>query len=286
MAGRMEGKVAFITGGARGQGRSHAVRLAEEGADIIVVDLCEQIPEVKGYPLATKEDLEETARQVEALGRRVVAEKADVRDFARLQEVVAQGVAELGGRLDAIIANAGISIGNHWHGFTQEEWQVTIDVNLTGVWNTVRAAAPAMIEAGNGGSIVLVSSTNGIKPGPFAAPYNAAKMGVTALAKTFGMELADHGIRANSIHPGPVDTPLGNRMGAERDEDAETVFGGIVELDAENPGLVAMYSNWKKGNPAFMEPRVVSDAILYLVSDESPWTTGLAMAVDGGTTAY
>jgi SDR family mycofactocin-dependent oxidoreductase len=282
----MEGKVAFITGGARGQGRSHAVRLAEEGADIIVVDICEQIPEVKGYSLANEEDLAETARQVEALGRRVVAEKADVRDLGRLEEVVEQGVEQLGGRLDAIIANAGIAIGNHWHGYTPEEWQVSIDVNLTGVWNTVRASAPKMIEAGNGGSIVLVSSTNGIKPGPFAAPYNASKMGVTALAKTFGMEMADHGIRANSIHPGPVDTPLGNRMGEVQDEGADAVFGGIVALDAENPGLVAMYSNWKKGNPAFMQPRVVSEAVLYLVSDESPWTTGLAMAVDGGTTAY
>ncbi|SEB63078.1 mycofactocin-coupled SDR family oxidoreductase [Rhodococcus koreensis] len=276
MAGRMEGKVAFITGAARGQGRSHAVRLAEEGADIIAVDICETIPQLEGYyPGTTEDDLAETVKLVEKTGRRIVAEKADVRDIARLEQVVKQGVATLGGRLDAIIANAGIAIGNHWHGYSQDEWQVTIDINLTGVWNTVRASAPAMVDAGNGGSIVLVSSTNGMKAGPFAAPYNASKAGVTALAKTFAMELADHGIRANSIHPGPVDTPLGNRAG-----------GGIQELDAENPGLLAMYSNWKKGNPAFMDPLEISNAILYLVSDESTWTTGLAMAVDGGTTVY
>lgn len=287
MAGRMEGKVVFITGGARGQGRAHAVRLAEEGADIITVDVCQPIDGFEAYPLASKDELAETVRLVEGLGRRIVAEQADVRDAERMRDVVEQGAALLGGRLDGIIANAGISIGNHWHSFTQEQWQLILDVNLTGVWNTVRAAAPTMIEAGNGGSIVLVSSSTGIKPGPFAAPYNAAKAGVTALAKTFAMEMADHGIRANSIHPGPVATMMGNRMGLETaPEDSETVYASIVDLDRENPGLVQMYSNWFKGDPSFMEPRVIADAALYLLSDESPWTTGLVMAVDGGTSSY
>ncbi|XKH54277.1 mycofactocin-coupled SDR family oxidoreductase [Citricoccus nitrophenolicus] len=276
MAGRMEGKVVFITGAARGQGRSHALRLAEEGADIIAVDICEPIPGVTEYEGSTPDDLDETVKQVEALDRRIVAEQGDVRDPDRLKQVVDRGVAELGGRLDGIVANAGIDIFNHWHAFSQDDWQTTIDINLTGVWNTVRAAAPVMIDAGNGGSIVLISSANGIKPGPFNAPYNAAKFGVTALGKSFAQEMSRDGVRVNTIHPGPVDTHMA--QGVDR----------IVELESENPGLLAMLNGFPRGDAdgiSLMSPREISNAVLYLLSDESTWTTGLPMAVDGGMSA-
>jgi SDR family mycofactocin-dependent oxidoreductase len=277
MAGRLEGKVAFITGAARGQGRSHALRLAEEGADIIAVDICDEVPGVV-YPAATPEDLAETVTQVEALDRRIVAERADVRDADRLKEVVERGVSELGGRLDAVVANAGIDIIDHWHGFTQEDWDNIIGINLTGVWNTVRAAAPSMIAAGNGGAIVLISSANGIKAGPFNAPYNAAKFGVTALGKSLAMELGKERIRVNTIHPGAVDTHMG-----------QGAAGNIGDLDRENPGLLSMLNGWlpsEDGGLAFMSPREISNAILYLVSDEASYTTGLAMAVDAGMSMY
>src|SRR5690625_3629933 len=258
MAGRMEGKVVFITGAARGQGRSHALRLAEEGADIIAVDICESIPGVTEYDGSTPEDLTETVTQVEALDRRIIAEQGDVRDPDRLKQVVDKGVAALGGRLDGIVANAGIDIFNHWHAFSQDDWQTTIDINLTGVWNTVRAAAPTMIDAGNGGSIVLISSANGIKPGPFNAPYNAAKFGVTALGKSFAQEMSRDRIRVNTIHPGPVDTHMA--QGVDR----------IVQLESENPGLLAMLNGFPQpdGGDAvsLMSPREISNALLYLLS--------------------
>lgn len=277
MTGRMEGKVVFITGAARGQGRAHALRLAEEGADIIAVDICEAIPGVV-YPAATSDDLAETVKQVEALDRRIIAEQADVRDPDRLKQVVDKGVAELGGRLDGIVANAGIDIIKHWHDFTQEDWDNIIGINLTGVWNTVRAAAPVMVDAGNGGSIVLISSANGIKAGPFNAPYNAAKFGVTALAKSFAQEMGKHKIRVNSIHPGAVATAMG-----------EGAAGNIEDLDRENPGLLSMLNGWypsEDGGLGFMTPREISNAILYLLSDESTYTTGLSMAVDAGMSMY
>ncbi|MGC5627586.1 mycofactocin-coupled SDR family oxidoreductase [Georgenia sp. Z1344] len=273
----MEGKVVFITGAARGQGRSHALRLAEEGADIIAMDIAGPVEGFSQYEPASPDDLAQTVREVEALDRRIIAEEGDVRNPDRLKEVVDKGVAELGGRLDGIVANAAIANINHWHAFSQEEWQTTIDINLTGVWNTVRAAAPTMIDAGNGGSIVLISSANGIKAGPFNAPYNAAKFGVTALGKSFAMEMSKQRIRVNTIHPGPVDTLMGN--GA---------MGIIGDLDRESPGILPMANVWPRpeGDPNFMSPREISNAILYLLSDESTWTTGLAMNVDQGMSQY
>ncbi|UNX54219.1 mycofactocin-coupled SDR family oxidoreductase [Georgenia sp. TF02-10] len=272
MAGRMDGKVVFITGAARGQGRSHALRLAEEGADIIAVDICEAIPGVTAYEGATEEDLAETVRQVEALDRRIVAEQADVRDLARLKEVASTGVAELGGRLDGIVANAGIDIFNHWQDFTEEEFRTTIDINLVGVWHTVMAAAPTMLEAGNGGSIVLISSANGIKAGPFNVAYNASKFAVTGMAKSFAQEMGKDRIRVNFIHPGPVDTHMGQ------------VLTAFEKLADDNPGIVSMLNTWLPDT--FMQPREISNAVLYLLSDESSFTTGLSMAVDAGMSQY
>lgn len=273
MAGRLEGTVVFITGAARGQGRSHALRLAQEGADIIAVDICEAIPGVTQYDGATADDLAETVRQVEALDRRIVAERADVRDLARLREVVTAGVAELGGRLDGIIANAGIDIVKNWHEFSEQEFREIIDINLVGVWNTVMAAAPVMIDAGNGGSIVLISSANGIKAGPFNVPYNASKYAVTGMGKSFAQELAKHRVRVNTIHPGAVATDM-----------ATSIMPRFDEIATENQGLTGMLSSWHPDD--FMDPREISNAILYLLSDESTWTMGLAMAVDGGMSSY
>jgi SDR family mycofactocin-dependent oxidoreductase len=210
MTGRVEGKVAFITGAARGQGRSHAIRLAEEGADIIAVDICRDYPTV-GYALATEADLAETVKAVEALDRRIVATQADVRDFAALKAAVDDGAAQLG-RLDIVCANAGICTVQSWDEVTPAVWQDTLDTNLTGVWNTMTAAAPHLIAAG-GGSIICTSSTAGIKGLPFLAPYVAAKHGVVGIARTMANELARHQIRVNTVHPTGVDTPMGTGLG-------------------------------------------------------------------------
>lgn len=268
--GRVEGKVAFITGAARGQGRSHAVRLAEEGADVIAVDICEDVPGTP-YQGARPEDLEETVRQVEALDRRIVSEVADVRDLQKLKAVVEQGVADLG-RLDVIVGNAGIDVLGPWRDITPEIMRDTIDINLIGVWNTVMAGAEHVIAGGSGGSIILTSSANGIKAGPFNIAYNASKYAVTAMSKSFAMEMAKENVRVNSVHPGAVDTDMAN---------------GAMELfdrfEAENPNLMGMFTQWIPGS---MPPREISNAVLWLASDESAWVTGHTLAVDGGMSIY
>jgi SDR family mycofactocin-dependent oxidoreductase len=268
----MDGKVVVITGAARGQGRAHAVRLAEEGADIIAVDICEPIASVTQYDGATPEDLQETVRLVEALDRRIVAERADVRDLARLTEVVRAGVAELG-RLDGVIANAGIDIVRPWDGFTEQEFRDVIDVNLFGTRNTVLATAPVLVEAGRGGSIVLISSSLGLKGGPFNLAYTASKFAVTGMAKTFAAELGRHRIRVNTVHPGPVSTDMARGARAH-----------FPEAAAGNEALVETYANFHPD--AEMDPTMISHAVVYLLSDESTWTTALALAVDGGNTAF
>lgn len=270
MAGRMDGKVVFITGAARGQGRAHAVRLAEEGADIIAVDICGPIPTINQYPLATPDDLQDTIELVEKLGRRIVAEQADVRDLARLKEVVNGGVAELG-RLDGVVANAGVTVMKNWDKVSEEDFRDVIDVNLVGVWNTVMATAPILVEAGNGGSIALISSGNGLKAGPFNLPYTASKFAVTGMGKTFAAELGKHNIRVNTVHPGPVWTDMAKHA------DFEVVAEG-------NENLLSMYANFNTED--WMQPEEIAHAVLYLLSDESQWTTALSMAVDGGVTAY
>ncbi len=205
MPGRVEGKVAFITGAGRGQGCSHAMRLAEEGANVIAVDVLEDYPTVR-YAMSSKADLGETVRAVEALGRRIVAAKADVRDAAELRAALDAGVAELG-RLDIVCANAGIYTVQSWDQVTPEVWQDTIDTNLTGVWNTMVVAIPHLITAG-GGSIIATSSTAGIKGMPFLAPYVAAKHAVVGICRSLANELAGQRIRVNTVHPAGVDTPM------------------------------------------------------------------------------
>jgi len=271
--GRVQGKVAFITGAARGQGRSHALRLAEEGADIIAVDICEDVATVP-YGGATEADLAETAKEVEALDRRIVARKADVRDLAALTAVAAEGVAEFGG-IDIVCANAGIGSFAPALDLDEETWQNVVDINLTGVWKTVKATAPGMVERGQGGSIILTSSIAGLIAFPLLAHYTAAKHGVTGLMRTLAVELAPHNIRVNSVHPTTVDTPmvaneaiwglfLGGVQGATREQAA----GGMTALNA-------MRVPW-------VEARDISNAVLYLASDEARYVTGTTTVIDAG----
>ncbi len=268
--GRVEGKVALITGAARGQGRSHAVRLAEEGADIIAVDICAPIPNVP-YPAATPEDLIATVKEVEALDRRIYAAEVDTRDQAALRQAVDAGVAALG-RLDVIVANAGICIMKSWEDVTPEIWRDTIDVNLTGTWNTVMAGVPHLINVG-GGSVIMTSSAAGLKGLPFLTPYVASKHGITGLARAFAAELAEHSIRVNSVHPTGVNTPMGTGMAPD-----------LGNLLAAHPKLGGMLVNSLPVEVT--EPIDISNAVLFLASDESRYVTALAMTVDAGNTQY
>jgi SDR family mycofactocin-dependent oxidoreductase len=268
MAGRVAGKVAFITGAARGQGRSHAVRLAEEGADIIAVDICEDVPTVK-YAMASKEELAETGRLVEALDRRVVTVKADVRDQDALREGVDAAVAELG-RLDIVVANAGICTWQTWDETPMDVWQDTLDINLTGVWNALVVGAPHLIRAG-GGSMIATSSTAGLKGLPFLGPYVAAKHGVVGIANALANELACHSIRVNTIHPTGVNTPL-----------VTASLGNLDPMLEKNPNLGPLFMNALPIE--ILEPREISNAVLFLASDESSYVTGVQLSVDAGST--
>ena len=212
MAGRVDGKVAFITGAARGQGRSHAVRLAEEGADIIAVDICRGF-EDSPAPAATPEDLAETADMVKNLDRRIVTAEVDVRDFDALAAAVDSGVEQLG-RLDIVVANAGIgTTGVKLHKMTEDSWEETIDVNLGGVWKTVKAAVPHLLAGGRGGSVIITSSVGGLKAYPQVGHYITAKHGVVGLMRTFAVELGQHSIRVNTVHPTHVNSPLLDERG-------------------------------------------------------------------------
>jgi (+)-trans-carveol dehydrogenase len=272
--GRVEGKVAFVTGAARGQGRSHAIRLAEEGADIIAVDLCRQIDSVP-YPMSTSDDLAETVKQVEALDRRIVASETDVRDGAALRAAVDEGVAQLG-RLDIVAANAGIaSTADGTVGLSDQEWQDMIDVNLTGVWQTCKAAVPHLIQGGRGGSMILTSSAAGLMAYPNIGHYVAAKHGVVGLMKTLALELAPHSIRVNSLHPTQVDTPMIMN---------ETIYR-LFMPDQEHPAPEAFAAASQEMNALpipWVEALDISNALVFLASDEARYITGVPMPVDAG----
>jgi SDR family mycofactocin-dependent oxidoreductase len=274
--GKLEGKVAFITGAARGQGRSHAVRLAQEGADIIAVDVLEQVGSV-GYPLATQEDLDETVRLVENLDRRIVASKADVRDSAALKAAVEDGVAQLG-RLDIVLANAGIASFAPVEELTDEMWDDMIDINLTGVFKTVRAAVPHIKAGGAGGAIVLTSSTAGIKGMGNLAHYVAAKHGVVGLVKTLANELAPHMIRVNSVHPTSVDTMMIHNEQTYGLFRPDKPASEVTRADVGETFLAlnALPIEW-------VEPVDISNAILFLVSDDARYITGVQLPVDAGS---
>lgn len=274
--GQLDGKVAFITGAARGQGRSHATRLAQEGADIIAIDLCDQVGSV-GYPLATVEDLKETVRQVEALGRRIVASHTDVRDSAGLKTAVDEGVSQLG-RLDIVLANAGIASFAPAENITDDMWDDMIAINLTGVFKTVRATIPHLKSNDNGGAVVLTSSTAGIKGPGNLAHYAAAKHGVVGLMKSLANELAPHMIRVNSVHPTGVDTDM------IHNEYTYAVFRpdkkpSEITLDDVSDGFRssnALPVRW-------IESVDVSNAVLWLVSDAARYVTGVQLPVDAGS---
>ncbi|GFG71944.1 mycofactocin-coupled SDR family oxidoreductase [Mycolicibacter senuensis] len=276
MGGRVEGKVALITGAARGQGRSHAVRLAQEGADIIAVDVCARISSSKEIPAATPDDLAETADLVKGLDRRIVTAQVDVRDFDALKAAVDSGVEQLG-RLDIIAANAGIGNGGDTLDKTSEaDWQEMIDVNLSGVWKTVKAGVPHLIAGGNGGSIILTSSVGGLKAYPHTGHYIAAKHGVVGLMRTFAVELGQHFIRVNSVHPTNVNTPLFMNEGTMK----------LFRPDLENPGPddMAVVAQLMHVLPiGWVDPVDISNAVLFLASDEARYITGLPMTVDAGS---
>jgi SDR family mycofactocin-dependent oxidoreductase len=267
MTGRVAGKVAFITGAGRGQGRSHAIRLAEEGADIIAVDICRDY-ETVSYGMSTEADLAETVKAVEALDRRILATRADVRDAVALKDAVDAGVAELG-HLDIVSANAGICTVQGWDEVSPSVWQDTLDTNLTGVWNTMISCVPHLIAAG-GGSIICTSSTAGIKGLPFLAPYVAAKHGVVGIARAMANELAVHHIRVNTVHPTGVDTPMG------------TGLGGLNPLIERDPNLGPIFMNTLPVE--LVDARDISNAVLFLASDEARYVTGLEFTVDAGNT--
>lgn len=275
MTGRVEGKVAFITGAARGQGRAHAVRLAQEGADIIAVDICKQIDSVR-IPLSTPEDLAETADMVKNLDRRIYTAEVDTRDFEALKAAVDAGVEQLG-RLDIIVANAGIGNGGQTLDKTSEgDWEDMIDVNLGGVWKTVKAGVPHILAGERGGSIILTSSVGGLKAYPHTGHYVAAKHGVVGLMRTFAVELGAQNIRVNSVHPTNVNTPLFMNEGTMK----------LFRPDLENPGPddMKVVGEFMHTLPiGWVEPEDIANAVLFLASDEARFITGVTLPVDGGS---
>ena len=275
MAGRVEGKVAFITGAARGQGRAHAVRMAQEGADIIAVDICKQIDSVL-IPLSSPEDLAETADMVKNAGGRIHTAEVDVRDYDALKAAVDAGVEEFG-KLDIIVANAGIGNGGQTLDKTGEpDWDDMIGVNLSGVWKTVKAGVPHILAGGNGGSIILTSSVGGLKAYPHTGHYVAVKHGVVGLMRTFAVELGAQNIRVNSVHPTNVNTPL------FMNEPTMKLF----RPDLENPGPEDMKVVGQLMHTlpiGWVEPEDIANAVLFLASDEARFITGVTLPVDGGS---
>jgi len=275
MGGRVEGKVAFISGAARGQGRSHAVRLAQEGADIIAIDICRGF-EGSPAPAATSEDLAETADMVKNLDRRIITAEVDVRDFDALKAAVDSGVEQLG-RLDIVVANAGIgTTGVKLHKMTEASWDETIDINLGGVWKTVKAGVPHLLAGGRGGSVIITSSVGGLKAYPQVGHYVTAKHGVVGLMRTFAVELGQHSIRVNTVHPTHVCSPLLMNEQTYR----------LFRPDLENPGpddLAPVCQSFHYLPIPWVEPVDISNAVLFLASDESRYITGVTLPVDAGS---
>ena len=270
---RFDHKVVFITGVARGQGREHALRFAAEGARIIGVDLCEDLPETL-YPMATPDDLAETVRQVESSGGEMVARTADVRDLPSLREAFVEGFDRFG-RIDIVVANAGIYTPTPVQFATSEQWSETIDINLTGVFNTVKVAVRRMIEQREGGAIAITSSIAGLKGMYGTAAYNASKHGVVGFMRSIALELAPHRIRVNTVHPTSVDTPMINNV----------VFPSLVRSDLESPNMEDVADFLRPQQPLnipWVEASDISDAVLWLCSDEARYVTGVTLPIDGG----
>jgi len=270
---RLEGRVAFVTGAARGQGRSHAVRLAQEGADIIAVDISAQIETVP-FPMGTPDDLAATVEEVEALGRRIIASAVDVRDYDALKATLDDGVARLG-RLDIVAANAGIVSFGRAEELTEQAWRDMIDVNLTGVWHTVKAAVPQMIEQNSGGAITFIGSTEALKGAENISSYAASKHGVTGLMTSLARELGEYGIRVNSVNPTCVDTDMINNPFVYK----------LFRPDLEQPtreDVVDSFAGTLILPVPWIEPSDVSKAILYLASESGRYITASTMVIGAG----
>ena len=264
----LAGKVAFVTGAARGQGRSHCVRLARAGADIVAIDACAPVAEANGYEPATPEDLVETVNLVEGEGRKIYAKTVDVRDAEGQQQVVAETIEQFG-RLDIVVANAAVlNWGRLWE-ISQQQWQDTLDINLTGMWNTIRAVVPAMIEAGNGGSIIATSSAAGIKAVPGCGHYCATKFGVVGMVNALAVELGEFGIRVNSIHPYGTDTPMGNDV-------------SMYQVLQDHPQYIHSFSPGALPTDSLIKPDQISDIVVWLASDASSLVTAAQIPADKG----
>jgi (+)-trans-carveol dehydrogenase len=275
--GKLDNKVAFITGAARGQGRSHAVRLASEGADIIAIDICGPVA-TSIAPPSTPADLEETVRLVEKLDRRIVATQADVRDYDALSEALDNGIAELG-RLDIVVANAAIWNLALTHELTEAAWRDVIDIGLTGVWHTCKAVVPTLLKQDEGGSIILTSSAAGVNGFPQGAHYVAAKHGVIGLMKTMANELGQYRIRVNTVNPGTVNTPFMHNAPTYK----------YFTPDLDNPTEDQILERFQSGNLLpypWVEPADVSAMVAFLASDEARHITGTTMFVDNGAIAH
>lgn len=270
--GMLEGQVALITGGSRGQGRAHAVTCAREGADVIIVDIAGQMDTVP-YKMATQADLDETVAQVEAYDKRALAITGDVRSQQHLDEAVSRGIAEFG-KIDILIANAGIWTQAPFWELSEAQWDEMIGVNLTGVWKSAKAVAPHMIGR-QSGSIVITSSTNGLEAGLNYAHYVSAKHGVIGLMKNIALELAPYGIRCNSINPGAIKTPMTDHQGAW---DMFAGHPGGTEADMLEGG----YHFAALKGTTFMDPQVIADTALYLNSGLAAKVTGVTIPVDAG----
>ncbi|MBW0114680.1 mycofactocin-coupled SDR family oxidoreductase [Pseudonocardia abyssalis] len=273
----MDGKVALITGAARGQGRSHALRLAEEGADIIAVDVCDQLGSVR-YPMGRPEDLAETAKLVEELDRRVVTRQADVRDTAALNAAVADGLSEFG-HIDVVLANAGIWSQTSTWSMDDAMWDEMIGTNLTGVWKTVRAALPSMIERGAGGSLILTSSTAGMVGFGGMAHYTAAKHGVVGIMRALVQEVSQYDIRVNTVHPTNVDTDM-----IQNQPMYELFLPDATPEERTKENYAQAFGSMHALQQPWIEARDVSNAIVFLASDDARFITGQQLKIDLGFT--
>ncbi len=275
MTGRVAGQVAFVTGAARGQGRSHALRLAEEGADVVISDACVDIGTAK-YAMATEADLQETAAMIERLGRRVVSRKADVREQAQMDAVVDEAIERFG-RIDILSANAGIaSFGVSWE-LSDQAWSDVIDIDLTGCWHTAKAVAPAMVDGG-GGSMVFTSSCAGVQGIMHMAHYTAAKHGVIGLMRTMANELGPHSVRVNAVVPGTVTTDMALNEPAFRLFRPDLAEPTLDDVREPMQGMNLLPIPW-------IDPVDVSNAILWLSSDEARYITGVVLPIDAGWTS-
>jgi len=271
--GRLAGKVAFVTGAARGMGRSHAVRLAEEGASVLAVDICRNVS-TANTSLADRRALDETAAMVAALGGAIVVAEVDVRSQEALDHAVASGIDALG-PIDIVCANAAItSFGRTWE-LSEDEWANVIDVNLTGTWHTVKAAIPGMIASGRGGSIIMINSVNGLRGGANLGHYVASKHGAVGLMRSLASELGPHGIRVNTVHPGMVDTDMAVNEASLRRYFPDSPDATRDDLGALMKSRTAMQIAW-------LDPVDVSNAVVWLASDEARYVTGATIPVDAG----